>query len=481
MTGKQTPRIRIEPKYADTEAEGASKLMQAYGCTLDEWQELILSAWLSVDKSGEYCVTSGGLSVPRQNGKTEILIALCFYHLVVNGARILFTAHQARSSKKVFRRLSTMFSDKRHPEIVKQVSKIRQAIGEEAIELVNGGIIEFTSRSRQVARGYDGISIVIFDEAQELTDDQLEALMATLSASTTGNRQMLYCGTPPYPGCVGEVFKRFRDACIMADGRGENTRSSWHEWSVPGDTIQDIEADEKSTWYECNPALGLRLSEEFTQEEYKTLSADGFARERLGWWAKPITMESVMAINSEAWARCKSSDPKPEGKTAFGVKFSPDGSEVSLAGAVIPKDGPARITLLAVENTGCGLKWLADFLNARYKQASCVVIDGRNGSEVLVDKIRPVWVFKQSVIRPNAQDIVTSASLLVNDVNEGNVTWFEAQDELNESALTATRRNVGSGWAFGGQGCGPIEACSLALWGCRHSKRDPSKKQRISY
>lgn len=483
MQGNQKPRIKIEPKRTDTDGTGAAMLMQAYGVTLDEWQQLVLDSWLGLDKYGNYTVTSAGLSCPRQNGKNCIVEARELYGLVVNGERVLHTAHQVRTSKKAFRRLAAIFTDKKHPEITKAVKKIRYGIGEESIELNNGGIIEFTARSRQAARGYDGISLVVYDEAQELTDEQAEAIMAVLSASATGTRQLIYIGTPPYIGCTGEVFRRFRQACI-SDADNENIKSSWHEWGIAADTIAEINIDDKKLWYEANPALGYRLTEEFTTEEYKTLSADGFARERLGWWAKPATAEITLAIDAELWESCASDEPKPEGKTAYGVKFTPDGAEVVLAGAVIPKDGKnPRITLLEAQPTGAGLSWLAKWLNERSKQACVVVIDGKNGADVLIEKLRPAgggnWAYKDSIIKPKATDIITAANMLVNDLNEHAITWYSKQELLRESALTATKRPISGGWGFGGACSAPIEACSLALWGCKISKRDPSKKMRI--
>lgn len=480
MKGNQTPRIRIEPPRTGTDGKGAAMLMQAYGVTLDEWQRLVCDCWLGTDESGGYNVTSAGLSVPRQNGKNCIVEAREFYGLVVNGERILHTAHQVRTAKKAFRRLVGMFTDKTHPEIIKAVKKIRYGIGEESIELENGGIIEFTARSRQAARGYDGISLVVYDEAQELTDEQAEAIMAVLSASATGTRQLIYIGTPPYIGCSGEVFRRFRQACIVAAGRGENQKSSWHEWGVAADSLHEINIEDKRLWYEANPALGYRLTEEFTAEEFKTLSGDGFARERLGWWTKPASTQAELAIDAKLWDSCKSDEERPQGKTAYGIKFTSDGAEVVLAGAVIPATGnAARITLIAVEPTGRGLAWLAEWLNDRYKQAACVVIDGKNGTDVLIDKISSTWRYKDSVIKPTAQNVITAASLLINELHEQTVTWYSQQEELRDSAITATKRPISGGWGFGGQTSAPIEACSLALWGCRMSKRNPAKKMRI--
>lgn len=475
MRGSQEPRIKVEPQRASTDGTDAAVLMAEYGYQLDEWQELVLDCWLGRDEAGKYNVTSAGLSLPRQNGKNVCLEAREFFGLVVNGEKILHTAHQVRTSKKSFRRLAAMFTDTRHPEVTDLVKAIRYTNGEESIELLNGGTIEFSARSRQAARGFDGISLVVYDEAQELTDDQVEAIMATLSASATGTRQLIYTGTPPYPGCPGDVFRRRRTACIEEPGKHD----SWHEWSVAADGVSEINVADKDLWYMANPALGIRLDEEFTAEEMRSMSKDGFARERLGWWS-PVSKHTVdYAIDKAAWEACKSSEPKPDGKTAYGVKFSADGSTVALCGAVIPGNGPARISLIELRPTGHGIGWLADWLNARYNKACCVVIDGRNGVDVLVERISDTWRMKGSVIRPSTKDMIAATSTLTNALNERSVSWFYQQEALRESALTSTKRALGGGWGFGGDNSAPIEAASLALWGAQNSKRNPTREMRI--
>lgn len=475
MKGSQEPRLQIEPQRVASDGEDAALLMSAYGYELDEWQKIVLECWLGKDDSGKYNVTNAGLSLPRQNGKNVCLEAREFFGLVVNGERILHTAHQVRTSKKSFRRLAAMFTDKRHPEVTDVVKNIRYTNGEECIELDNGGVIEFSARSRQAARGFDGISLVVYDEAQELTDDQVEAIMATLSASATGNRQIIYTGTPPYPNCPGEVFRRRRTVCTTDAGKHD----SWHEWSVCADKINDINIEDTTLWYMTNPALGIRLDEEFTQEEQRTMSADGFARERLGWWS-PILAEKVdYAIPEDMWMACAGNETRPDGKIAYGVKFSVDGSEVCLSGAVLTNDGRLYIEMIERKSTGQGTRWLAEWLNQRYDKACCVVIDGRNGCDVLIERIADVWKMKGSIVRPSTKDVIAGVSMLTDAINENTLNWNEQQDALKESAVTSVKRPIAGGWGFGGENSCPIESCALAVFGVKTSKRNPGLKMRI--
>ena len=128
MRGSQEPRIKIQPDRYETDGDDAALLMSAYGCQLDKWQQDIIDCWLGKDEDGRYNVTSAGLSVPRQNGKNVCLEAREFYGLVVNGERILHTAHQVRTSKKSFRRLAAMFTDKRHPEVTDMLGGLSHCV-----------------------------------------------------------------------------------------------------------------------------------------------------------------------------------------------------------------------------------------------------------------------------------------------------------------------------------------------------------------
>jgi hypothetical protein len=108
-----------------------------------------------------------------------------------------------------------------------------------------------------------------------------------------------------------------------------------------------------------------------------------------------------------------------------------------------------------------------------------VVIDGRNGVDVLIDKIAPTWTMKGAIMRPSAKDMVAAVGTLTDAVNEKTVTWYRGQDALRESATTVVKRSIAGGWGFGGDNSLPIEACALALYGAKVSKRDRSKRMRL--
>jgi hypothetical protein len=313
----------------------------------------------------------------------------------------------------------------------------------------------------------------------ELTEDQLAAMLPTISAAAdvedfTAMPQIIYLGTPPDDTCRGTVFRGLHDKAHAAD---PSPTTWWLEWGI--DDLKEITpGNVLNLAYKTNPAMGYRISEKIVLNEFETMAVDKFARERLGWWSPVATEKIDYAIPADVWDACKSSEQKPEGKTAYGVKFSADGSEVCLCGAVIGEE-KARISLIEVRPTGHGIRWLSDWLNERYNKASCVVIDGRNGVDVLVDRISETWKAKGSVIRPSVKDVLAAVSGLVEDINEQSVTWYEKQEALRDSAVTSIKRPIAGGWGFGGDNSIPIEACALALWGVKQSKRQPGKKMLI--
>ncbi|MBQ0142317.1 MAG: hypothetical protein KBT06_05890, partial [Prevotellaceae bacterium] len=378
---------------------------------------------------------------------------------------VIYTAHLQKTSTETFMEIKGLFES---PKLKKYVKEIKNALGREQIILNNGGRVVFVARTRNGGRGLHG-DCLVFDEAQELTTEQQASFLPALAASK--NPQTIYLGTPPDENCDGTVFRNIRTKAL----EGESKATAWTEYSVK--EIGDVTDPER--WARTNPALGRRIRLTTIESECEQMDEDTFARERLGWWS-PVAEEQIeYAINKDKWNACKSSQLKPEGKTAYGVKFSPDGSEVYLCGAVIDASGISRISLIEQKSTGQGIQWLADWLNQRYGKACCVVIDGRNGVDVLVEKLQSVWKFKNSVIRAGTKDMIAAVSTLTNEISENTVTWYEGQEALNESAITSTKRPIGSGWGFGGEYSQPIEACSLALWGARNSKRNPQKKMRI--
>lgn len=462
--GCQEPSERVAPDYVESDGLKAVKLLKAGGLILDPWQADILDDWMSRSASGRWAASTCGGSVPRQNGKSLLVQGRAEAGMLLFNEQVIYTAHLQKTATETFEEMRDFFE---HPRLLKYVQDIKTAIGREQIILKNGARIKFLARTRNGGRGQHG-DLLIIDEAQEIDENQQASFLPAISASV--NPQTIYVGTPPDPTASGTVFRKIRERALD----GESTKAAWFEYSV--DEIGDVK--DKSRWEATNPALGRRMLESTIAGEAEQMDEDTFARERLGWWSPIVEHKVDYAIDRDKWEACKSYEPKPDGKTAYGVKFGADGASVTLCGAVIPSQGKPRISLIESRPTGLGIRWLSEWLNERYTKASCVVIDGRGGADVLIERL-DAWRMKGSVIRPGANEVTAAAGLLVNAINEGGLTWYAPQEILDDSAKNATKRPIKGGFGFGGENSAVIEAASLALWGASTSKRDPSKRMRI--
>lgn len=438
--------------------------MFAGGFDLDPWQADVLNDWMAVKGGAWVCRTCGG-SVARQNGKTGLIWGRASAGMLMYKEQVIYSSHLQKTSTETFEEMANFFDS---PKLRNHLEDIKTALGREQIILNNGARVKFLARTRNGGRGQHG-DLLIFDEAQELDVDSQASFIPAISASK--NPQVIYTGTPPDNPAIGLVFRSVRDKAL----NGKTKTTAWFEFSV--DEIGDV--TDRERWALTNPALGRRILETTIEGELEQMPSDTFARERLGWWSPVVERNTDYAIDKDAWTECASDELKPEGKTAYGIKFAADGTLVCLCGAVIGADGKTRVSLIDIKPTGLGVRWLADWLNERYTKAACVVIDGRNGVDVLINEIVDTWKAKGSVIKPTSKEVIAAVSMLTNAVNERSLTWYRKQEILNESATTSVKRPFSGGWGFGGENAIPIEACALALYGVNTSKRDPSKKMRI--
>ena len=476
--GNQTPTYRYSCDYKKTEGQFACELSSCYDLKPHPWQEGILNDWLAVDDDGKLLNSFCVLEVPRQNGKTGVSDPRETWGLIKRGEQILHTAQEFQTAKKAFDRLRKKFGTRKndpyakYPELNALVDHYTVSAGQMVLDLTNGGHIEFRTRGSNSDMGRGGtFDLVVVDEAQAYTEEQDASLSPLNSAAPSGSPQTILMGTPPKgEENKGLVFSRAIRRMRSNPQKGD----CLNEWSCK--EIGDIH--NKDRWYDTNPSLGYQLLIEALEKDASTMSEDTFAREHLGFMPENVRQIDY-AINQVKWDACKSEEPKPEGKTAYGVKFSADGSYVCLCGAVIPTEGKARISLIDAKPTGHGIAWLAEWLNARANKACCVVIDGKNGVDVLVDKIADTWKIKGSIIRPSVKDVIASVGLMTDSINEQSLTWYAGQEPLRESAITAIKRPISGGWGFGGENSTPIEACALALYGAKTSKRDPSRRMLI--
>lgn len=459
-TGRETPTVSVILPYEKTAAEEAVELYNHTERTVLSWQEALLYDVMAENEEGLWTHQKFGISVPRRNGKSELVLVRCLYGLK-SGEKILYTAHRTSTSHSIWERL-----DRLCEKAGIHIESRFRAFGKEHLYTKDAGRIEFRTRTSTGGLG-EGYDLLIIDEAQEYTPEQETALKYVVSDSL--NPQTIMIGTPPTAISAGTVFPKYRSQ-VLAGGTFE---SGWAEWSVKDFTdVQDVDA-----WYETNPSLGTILTERTIRAEIGEDDTD-FNIQRLGLWLK---YNQKSAISATEWDALElKSLPKLKGPLFCGIKYGHDTSNVSLSIAVRTEGDKVFVETVDCRETRAGMEWILTFLEkAKPKD---VAIDGASGSGLLAKAMKRDRLRAPKL--PKVSEVIMANSLLEQKVADGSVVHMD-QPALRQVVTNCERRAIGSGGGFGyksileGADISLLDSMVLALWLCTDYKGE--HKQRVSY
>lgn len=435
--------------------------------TLDEWQEDVLVAALGEKRNGNWSARQVALSAPRQNGKSQLIVARFLVGALLFGEqKIIVSAHQQDTARETFNKFLEIMDESE--ALQKRVRKVMSAFNREFIQFTNGSTVQFKARAGAGGRGFS-CDCLLLDEAQILSQRVWVSINSTMSARS--NPQVWLLGTPPTPDDDGEVFGAVRSAAL----KGEATGLAYLEWAAD---IGDDPALERTRW-KANPAWNTRINREVVDDEYFTYPREDFARDRLGIWDDVSAIGKV--FSRSAWGVL--AGEKPQGaRMVYGVKYAVDGSGVALAAAYKPADGPVFVEPVKQANMGEGAQWLVDFLADNHTDAAQIVLDGKNGIGYLVNALHAAGVRnKNLIITPTIDQIKSAHSMFEQGVITGGIT-HSGNEKFAEQVVNARKRKIGTDGGFGwnaeeGKTVVSLDAATLALWGANTTKRHPGRKQ----
>ena len=462
------PRIRTAPPAAESYGPAAAALAAGYGLRPDGWQQLVLDDMLGLTIEGRWSASQEALSCPRQNGKNGIIEVRELFGMVGLGERILHTAHEVKTARKAYLRLLGFFDNpKKYPELAELVEEIRKTNGQEQILLKNGGSVEFIARSKASGRGFTA-DVLVMDEAQDLNDDHLAALLPTISSAPLGNPQQIVAGTPP-DGIGGEVFTRLRQAGID----GTHPRLAYHEWSAP----EDVDLDDRQAWTAANPSLGIRLQMSVVEDERAAMDDETFSRERLGIWNAG---NSNAPIDPQSWAAVADTDSQIAGRPVAAIDVAPDNRTGSVSVAGRRADGLVHGEL--VENrAGCG--WIVDYMKAMHRKHPLKVVRVQGGNAPSSPLIEPLKAAGLPVEVTGPSDAGTACAGLYAAVMDRSFRHLD-QPVVNAALADARKRALGTEglWVWNRKNTAvditPVIALTLAV--AAVDAAPPPPKARIS-
>jgi hypothetical protein len=435
------------------------------GIVHDDWQQGLGRLILAKRDGGKYAATVGGIvmSIPRQVGKTftvgSIIFALC---LLFPGSMVLWTAHRTRTSNETFRAMKGLAG---RSKIKPFVRAIRSVNGEQEIEFRNGSRILFGAREGGFGRGFTEVDVIVFDEAQILTEKALEDMVAATNQSRWAAGALLfYMGTPPRPIDPSEAFSAKRSKALA----GETTDQVYVELSAD----VDADPDDLEQVAKANPSYPDRTPLESVLRLRENLpSVEAWLREGLGIWDPKV---STRVIDELSWAAVADSNSTAYDRLTLAVDVSPNRSTAAVSLAGMRPDGLWHMEL---DEHRKGADWVPGWVEQRAakNKLHAVVADEMSG---LVEERRGRNYLKGTDIE------VTLAAAEGRDMAKACATYFDAvmtgavrhtdQPQVNVALSVAGKRPVAGAWAWNRRDedsdITPVVSQTLALWGAQSDK-----------
>lgn len=462
--GNQNPTQSVILPYTKTRSQEAIDYYQKTKLTCYEWQHNMLDPMMAVDEDGLWVHQKFGYSLPRRNGKSEILYMLEIWGLE-RGLNILHTAHRISTSHSSYEKMKKYLEKMGYVEGI-DFNSIK-AKGQERLELYESeGVIQFRTRTGSGGLG-EGFDFLIIDEAQEYTSEQESALKYTVTDSA--NPLTIMCGTPPTPVSSGTVFPKYRDRVLA----GNEKYAGWAEWSVGEQKkFHDIKA-----WYISNPSLGYHLTERKIEAELGDDALD-YNVQRLGYWPK-YNQKSIISVRE--WEAVKTAKlPVLKGKLFVGIKYGNDGANVAMSVAVRTLSGKIFIETIDCQSIRTGTQWIIRFL--KNADVESVVIDGQSGQSLLAQDIKD-YKLKDPVL-PTVKEIINANSSWEQGIYQKTLCHND-QPSLKMIVTNCDKRNIGSSGGFGYKSLfddvdiSLMDSALLAHWACKEFK--PKARQKVRY
>lgn len=424
------------------------------GIRPDPWQEVCLreSVWTRPD--GTWSALDVLVEVARQNGKGDIKIIRQLTGLFVWREWLqVHTAHEFKTCYEHFRKIVDIVEN--IPDFTKLLrprTGIRTGAGDQAIELRSGERIRFIARSGGSGRGMTG-DVIYLDEAFDLTPAMVGALQYTLRA--VPNPQVWYTSSAPHAHSSVQHALRKR-AELTTDEEPRLLVLSW--CNEP-----DADVGDRETWYDANPALGIRIDVETMANEYRSAMSDPdlmreFRREACGI---PETHSSVGRIISPAeWERVAHDDVRPGDPLTFAVSVSDDRADASVAVA-------GSNDVVGVVQFGAGTGWIVGWLKDQAPSGARVAVHESGPESSLVPDLEALDV---ELVELSTSDVAQACGSFYDHVRDRQVA-VRRHWKLDKAVAGASKRRVGDAWMWDRRDSTidvtPLVSVTLARWAQR--------------
>ncbi|MFI9005095.1 terminase large subunit domain-containing protein [Streptomyces sp. NPDC053541] len=428
------------------------RVMEKLGAPPMPWQKYVSDVALEVDPAtGLFVHRHVGLSVPRQQGKTELTLGAQVHRALAWPRQNIVYAAQTRSMAR--QRWEDEFWEKISASPLAKRARIRKANGNEAI-LWPGkrSRMGITANTEKAGHG-PPLDLGFIDEAFAHTDDRLEqafspAMLTRLMA------QLWWASAGGTEASVWLNKKREQGRALIEElwAEGRRTRVAYFEWYAP----EDMPRDDPATWRATLPALGYTVTEDTIRAELDGMDAAEFDRAYLNRTRKATPPADPNMPKAE-WAGLADKAARPPAdRMALAVDVSQDRKHASIAAALQGPDGRVHLELV---DRRAGTDWVVPALvRLAALWDPLVVAIGGSGSPAasLIDDLKTAGItVPEDKERPHrghlvvvrSGDMSEACGQLADALRQGTVQHLD-QPPLTSAVNGARTRRLGDAWVL---------------------------------
>lgn len=458
-TSRNLDRPTLGPKVGE--------VAKQLGLPLMPWQQYVADVALEIDpQTGLLIYQEIGLTVPRQSGKTTLLLALMIHRALALGPpfgrrqSILYAAQTRMDARKKWEDEHLPILDA--AKTFKGMYRVRLNNGHEAILWRNGSKHAITSTTEKAGHG-EVLDLGVLDEAFSQVDDRVEQSMKPAMV-TRHNAQFMWDSTAGTSSSQYLLSKVETGRALTEIGIDVGT--CYFEWR--GDPNAD--PADPATWYDCMPALGITAQESAVANFQRTMKANEFRRAFLNI-ADTESLDEWAVISADQWSALAAPESKLTDPVAFAADITPDRSFGAIAVAGRTTDGGMHVEIIEHKR---GTSWMpgriAELVEKWRPCATVVDAAGPAGSLLASLEARGI-----EVIKPTAREAAQAAAQFYDSAVDTCDLRHLDQAPLTAAVSGAQRRRLGDAWAWDRRSVSvdisPLVAASLAAWGhatCAH-------------
>lgn len=243
-----------------------AEVAAALGIDLMPWQRYVADAALE-HSAGRLAYRDVRVSVPRQSGKTTMILALIMYRLLCQPRQRVAYGAQTRLAAR------GKLLDDWWPAVAASplggLFRVSRVNGSESLRAGNGSMLALLSADESAGHG-STFDLAILDEVWALDHRPEQAVRPAMV--TKRNAQLWLLSTA---GTERSVYWRGKvDSGRLAADSGLVDGVAYFEWSAP----PEADIGDPATWRLCMPALGITVDEATIAADLAAMDPPEFKR-----------------------------------------------------------------------------------------------------------------------------------------------------------------------------------------------------------